>query len=111
FFPYCMFIFHHTAITHTYTLSLHDALPIFGVPRRVQHGEEERQVEHPVGDVGADRLGRVQVDLAEQHGVVLAGQAVPLPVDVERDRKSTRLNSSHVKTSYADFCLKKKMDI
>src|SRR5690606_40113742 len=28
--------------------------------------------------------------------------------DIDRDRKSTRLNSSHVKTSYAVFCLKKK---
>src|SRR5690606_21672331 len=28
--------------------------------------------------------------------------------DIERDRKSTRLNSSHVKISYAVFCLKKK---
>src|SRR5690606_39585616 len=31
-------------------------------------------------------------------------------VDVERDRKSTRLNSSHVKISYAVFCLKKKRE-
>src|SRR5690349_23772309 len=30
------------------------------------------------------------------------------PADVERDRKSTRLNSSHVENSYAVFCLKKK---
>src|SRR5438874_7909853 len=28
-----------------------------------------------------------------------------------RDRKSTRLNSSHVETSYAVFCLKKKIDV
>src|SRR5438874_13637482 len=33
----------------------------------------------------------------------------PLPVaDARRDRKSTRLNSSHVEISYAVFCLKKK---
>src|SRR5690606_42114123 len=32
----------------------------------------------------------------------------PTAVTHERDRKSTRLNSSHVKTSYAVFCLKKK---
>src|SRR5436305_11683262 len=30
------------------------------------------------------------------------------PEEPEQDRKSTRLNSSHVRTSYADFCLKKK---
>src|SRR3712207_9177264 len=32
----------------------------------------------------------------------------PYPVAVERDRKSTRLNSSHANISYAVFCLKKK---
>src|SRR5690606_40623378 len=32
----------------------------------------------------------------------------PLPEDLLQDRKSTRLNSSHVKISYAVFCLKKK---
>src|SRR5947199_3747762 len=44
--------------------------------------------------------GRVAVDRAE----------VPLPVDqrVAQDRKSTRLNSSHLGISYAVFCLKKK---
>src|SRR5207302_10874344 len=33
----------------------------------------------------------------------------PLPAPPSQDRKSTRLNSSHVKTSYAVFCLKKKV--
>src|SRR5207249_12157017 len=33
------------------------------------------------------------------------------PLDPERDRKSTRLNSSHVSISYAVFCLKKKKNI
>src|SRR5437660_7298762 len=32
----------------------------------------------------------------------------PTPVQIPRDRKSTRLNSSHVAISYAVFCLKKK---
>src|SRR6266498_5417959 len=35
----------------------------------------------------------------------LRGEPAPLP---HRDRKSTRLNSSHVRISYAVFCLKKK---
>src|SRR5690554_7533446 len=34
---------------------------------------------------------------------------IPVPVDGELDRKSTRLNSSHVGISYAVFCLKKKI--
>src|SRR2546430_6328921 len=35
-------------------------------------------------------------------------QRRPAPVDHQRDRKSTRLNSSHSQISYAVFCLKKK---
>src|SRR5690349_23147621 len=37
-----------------------------------------------------------------------AGQAAPPSPEQRRDRKSTRLNSSHVEISYAVFCLKKK---
>src|SRR5690606_40249981 len=41
---------------------------------------------------------------------VVADQAAQTPaaLDIKKDRKSTRLNSSHVKISYAVFCLKKK---
>src|SRR3712207_7025382 len=40
----------------------------------------------------------------------LAGTTpIPLPLDEARDRKSTRLNSSHANISYAVFCLKKKI--
>src|SRR5690606_39416928 len=43
-----------------------------------------------------------------RHGEhVVAADGRDLGVDVARDRKSTRLNSSHVKISYAVFCLKK----
>src|SRR5690606_41202271 len=45
------------------------------------------------------------------HGSRRAGRRLPrrrLPAAFRRDRKSTRLNSSHVKISYAVFCLKKK---
>src|SRR5690606_42003316 len=62
-----------------------------------------------------------RVDLPRgEHDTVVAGQAVDAgPIDVRslgvrraqrdvEDRKSTRLNSSHVKISYAVFCLKKK---
>src|SRR5947199_7935177 len=77
------------ATTSIYTLSLHDALPIYpadlAVPRQ-QLGElcvHEREVAAPVAMVGAAQLA-------------------------ELDRKSTRLNSSHLGSSYAVFCLKKK---
>src|SRR5690606_41692467 len=92
------------------TLSLHDALPIWP-----KHVEAVRRVvvEEVVG--AADELdGDVQTALGEGGPRAGLGGAV---ADVEvggavrgvgEDRKSTRLNSSHVKISYAVFCLKKK---
>src|SRR5690606_39429073 len=44
-------------------------------------------------------------------GVLVAGHALAMVGAVGIDRKSTRLNSSHVKSSYAVFCLKKKIYI
>src|SRR5690606_40905434 len=52
-------------------------------------------------DVRGAHVGRVPHDLA----VDVAGAALGRKII---DRKSTRLNSSHVKISYAVFCLKKK---
>src|SRR5690606_39471202 len=43
-------------------------------------------------------------------GVVVGGDHDHVP-QMTRDRKSTRLNSSHVKISYAVFCLKKKTTV
>src|SRR5690606_40586069 len=87
-----------------YTLSLHDALPISqgvqqdglsGAGFTTDHGHAalERQV---------DVLGNGEITNGklEKHRVV--------PWEIYVDRKSTRLNSSHVKISYAVFCLKKK---
>src|SRR5690606_41369089 len=84
-----------------YTLPLHDALPILSVEERTRgnrigarsqivqavrpHGDEPR-LDHVPSGVGRDDM----------------------IVDVNGDRKSTRLNSSHVKISYAVFCLKTK---
>src|SRR5690242_2594179 len=73
-----------------------------------------------VGDVDDDRRKSVRMLLAprlDQLGGVLergAHRRAPLPIGVEpdwkggTDRKSTRLNSSHMSISYAVFCLKKK---
>src|SRR5688572_31905299 len=75
-----------TAPPETYTLSLHDALPIF--PARAGRGGVRS---------GHRRAGRSAADLRRS------------PRD--EDRKSTRLNSSHSQISYAVFCLKKKRQI
>src|SRR5687768_18228699 len=83
------FFFIDTATAGIYTLSLHDALPIF--PRQLAVRARDR----------GDRRDRV-------HGL----HRVRRPEDqlrrLRRDRKSTRLNSSHGYISYAVFCLKKK---
>src|SRR5256885_2796698 len=76
--PVSFFFFNDTATTEIYTLSLHDALPISA---------------DLVPSV-ADRVWRPAI--ADNSGARIA------------DRKSTRLNSSHLVISYAVFCLKKK---
>src|SRR5690606_39333185 len=60
-----------------------------------------RENPHLCGRNGA--RGRIVTD-REQRAAIHAVRSAGDP----RDRKSTRLNSSHVKTSYAVFCLKKK---
>src|SRR5438445_10593704 len=80
------FFFNDTATTEIYTLSLHDALPIFC--RRAGGGAAL------LWDSRCDR----------GPGALVGGARAEVP----RDRKSTRLNSSHANISYAVFCLKKK---
>src|SRR5258707_9355828 len=54
--------------------------------------------------------GHLRLRLGELRLAVQAGERFPKPIvrQLERDRKSTRLNSSHANISYAVFCLKKK---
>src|SRR5699024_12071674 len=80
-FSFLIFNIIYAPTTYIYTLSLHDALPICGA-----------RVRHPCAP-------------ARRRGVA-AG--LPGRRARRRDRKSTRLNSSHVSISYAVFCLKKK---
>src|SRR5437773_8219714 len=99
-----------TATSCISTLPLHDALPIW--PRdvarepRLRHTAEQRQL---------PRLG-----LVVRTGQKFREPPAPVAAHEEsdqlrrqnrpngRDRKSTRLNSSHITISYAVFCLKKK---
>src|SRR3712207_8145684 len=93
------FFFNDTATTEIYTLSLHDALPIW--PR------ELARVDRRVGGQAARELLLGQRRLPGAHLREQLGDLVGLDrADV--DRKSTRLNSSHANISYAVFCLKKK---
>src|SRR5689334_24855832 len=97
-----MFLLDATEGAGRYTLSLHDALPIFGV--RGEHVLDTEQ--RMVGDVEAEHLAFV----GKQDRLLPLAQR-DLEVETEgrrRDRKSTRLNSSHSSIPYAVFCLKKK---
>src|SRR5258708_16615777 len=78
------FFFNDTATTEIYTLSLHDALPI-------------SQIELAKADF-VKKLSSTLARCESAAGVCF------------RDRKSTRLNSSHQIISYAVFCLKKKKE-
>src|SRR5204863_8163251 len=66
-----------------------------------------------VAQAGHRAAGRADAHLAPAHAHERADLRLPLrasgqPARVREDRKSTRLNSSHVEISYAVFCLKKK---
>src|SRR5438477_10234692 len=76
------FFFNNTPTTEIYTLSLHDALPILTI-------------------VTADDQSKLLAQL-------LSDLKKKARDDLQGDRKSTRLNSSHMSISYAVFCLKKK---
>src|SRR5437899_4382192 len=82
-----LFFFNDPSTTGIYTLSLHDALPIWSarrVRRRLGRRRGGRSIRPHRPHRGRSRRGRCG------------------------DRKSTRLNSSHLGISYAVFCLKKK---
>src|SRR5438034_7065423 len=85
------FFFNVTAPTEIYTLSLHDALPIF-----LQ--AELTRIHRATG----------KTIVFVTHDIEEALRLATLIAIMDRDRKSTRLNSSHTVISYAVFCLKKK---
>src|SRR3712207_9104255 len=89
------FFFNDTATTEIYTLSLHDALPI-----SKYRGQFEERIRMLLKEL--EQHPEIIVFIDEIHTLIGAGSTPG------RDRKSTRLNSSHANISYAVFCLKKK---
>src|SRR5206468_11595363 len=99
-------LFNALATTEIYTLSLHDALPIFGID--------------PVNPdnvfVGTGTPTPAMLFRSKDSGQSWEKRPVEVATECEAvgtprftgDRKSTRLNSSHDQISYAVFCLKKK---
>src|SRR5690554_7601310 len=91
------FFFNDTATTEIYTLSLHDALPI-SAQSKVFDGTTS------VKKNGVEEIPSITIS------GFLSGDSFTATV-TSADRKSTRLNSSHVRISYAVFCLKKKKQL
>src|SRR5258708_9645471 len=84
---FLFFFFNDTATTEIYTLSLHDALPISTTESTIPPAQQS----------------------TTQSAQTRSTQPPPESnAHTARDRKSTRLNSSHQIISYAVFCLKKK---
>src|SRR5206468_9534807 len=101
------FLFNLPAPTEIYTLSLHDALPIYRRVARRRRRETDWSAIHAdsVWIAGAARepdFHRASGHETERNASRAGGLG---------DRKSTRLNSSHDQISYAVFCLKKKKSI
>src|SRR5690349_24061194 len=88
-----------TATTGIYTLSLHDALPILNF---VSHGTQDLYPTLLENDWGFGPKKRAGITAISMVGIPSHSRGAL------EDRKSTRLNSSHVEISYAVFCLKKK---
>src|SRR3712207_7371113 len=93
------FFFNDTATTEIYTLSLHDALPIYADSMQV---DTRRWVFLTGRKDSLYNMARHVYKIDDPANNVTDAKSDFL------DRKSTRLNSSHANISYAVFCLKKK---
>src|SRR5207247_10423792 len=103
-----LLMFHAPATTYIYTLSLHDALPIYEhLVFRVAGLQESPSGSDHIGKLPPHASAVVDNQSHSDRNVFVPEQPDGLP----EDRKSTRLNSSHEWISYAVFCLKKKTNI
>src|SRR5438445_3272412 len=95
-----------------YTLPLHDALPIYLIPAGREDGDMPR-LDATLSNAASDPI--LCIDIGGSHvkaAIVgldgrMQGDEVRVETPAGKDRKSTRLNSSHANISYAVFCLKK----
>src|SRR3712207_7749279 len=92
-----LIFFNDTATTEIYTLSLHDALPIFDI----EGSWSDYSVESPSLRYSASVASGSSVMPSSPSATTSSAWS-----SASRDRKSTRLNSSHANISYAVFCLK-----
>src|SRR5207245_10843103 len=108
-FIFLLFFSSHPAASNTYTLSLHDALPIYFAPITMLATLPNMLVVHPSLNVSSvQELITLLKANPNKYSFGSAGNGTSQHMSGELDRKSTRLNSSHGSISYAVFCLKKK---
>src|SRR5256885_5612525 len=105
--PSLFFFFNDTATTEIYTLSLHDALPISLLLGALGARADETCMSPYMPKI----TGQEDYVYVWTLGIEGVGDGSDKLVTIganPADRKSTRLNSSHLVISYAVFCLKKK---
>src|SRR5690606_41806536 len=97
---------------HSYTLYLHDALPILKLGFDLQKLHDlvyvevssEEQFFHSNADAFSTHFNELETQKIK---IYVQDMSANFNIQALLDRKSTRLNSSHVKISYAVFCLNK----
>src|SRR5256885_9849259 len=97
---FLFFFFNDTATTEIYTLSLHDALPISAAANKFLEALDSGQKGKATFEFKGDERSNWHYIPKPRKGLTIK--------EMTPDRKSTRLNSSHLVISYAVFCLKKK---
>src|SRR5699024_12174913 len=93
-----------TLNSYIYTLSLHDALPIF----REMTKSIRNKFDTNTYDSLKKEIRNLKPPMRQQVIRAFSIYFHLINIAEQKDRKSTRLNSSHVSISYAVFCLKKK---
>src|SRR5690606_41579778 len=108
---FILFHFTDTYYTNIYFLSLHDALPIFQTVKNLVN-EFSEVVKNKSNELNSELNQKIESLKVELQKWSEKEKEIQEKIDLKKyqfeDRKSTRLNSSHVKISYAVFCLKKK---
>src|SRR5699024_12470428 len=107
----CYFFIHTPPAPHLYSPSLHDALPIYTNTQVTLTKSKANPVtvystSYPVTVFVKNRQSFALLEKRAKESNQSIGEYLKMLSDL--DRKSTRLNSSHVSISYAVFCLKKK---
>src|SRR5699024_12834688 len=111
-FIFTVFFYHDTVNLMIYTLSLHDALPILEFEDLEKIEDEVRNIAYKIIECKKSTYYGIGMALTRITKAILENENSILTVYYfHLDRKSTRLNSSHVSISYAVFCLKKKNEI